>query len=140
MEKSLAQLIFQLNQQQEMLLIQKLKSHKLNLTQVRIIYFLACHKQPIQKDIADYIGKSEATTANILKQLSQKNLIEKVTLAHNQRQNNISLTKQGSLLADHICAIFHDLNQLPIQFFRPELEAKLSDYLGDLSDHYKNIN
>ncbi|TBL77396.1 MarR family winged helix-turn-helix transcriptional regulator [Paenibacillus thalictri] len=93
--------------------IQKqLSKIELNEIQARTINYILTHPGTIQRDLAQYLGKQDATITNILKNLEKGKYITRKITVGNERQKQLYLTEGGEKLAELIQNIFFDLEKV----------------------------
>ncbi|MTV83172.1 MarR family winged helix-turn-helix transcriptional regulator [Secundilactobacillus folii] len=117
--KNTASLVHRIASFETQYLNKKLRSLDLNSDQGRSINFIANHPDSMQRDVARYLNRQEASVTNLLKGLVKRNLIVRTIPLTNERTKLLSLTKEGTALVPQIQEVFEQLNSL--------LEAPLSD-------------
>ncbi|OFI48884.1 hypothetical protein BG261_05730 [Floricoccus tropicus] len=133
---SISEKIYHISNLQQEYISERFKKLHLNSQQSRCINFIHEHPGAIQKDIAKYIGKSDATVTNILKPLEKKELIIRETKKDNERQKNLYLTESGNKLAVEIGEIFEGMITLiEKDFSKNELKA-LSSFLDRIEKSF----
>ncbi|KGL38572.1 MULTISPECIES: MarR family winged helix-turn-helix transcriptional regulator [Listeriaceae] len=110
-ENELSEKIYQLSLLQQDYISKRLKGVHLNLLQAKSLNYVAANSGTIQKDLAHYLGKQNATITNILKELEKKGLIYREIPSDNERQKQIFLTVEGEELVRHVQQAFRDLNE-----------------------------
>lgn len=117
--KNTASLVHRIASFETQYLNQQLRPLDLNSDQGRAINFIASHPDSMQRDVAHFLNRQEASVTNLLKGLVKRNLIVRTIPSNNERTKLLSLTKDGDALVDQIQEVFDQLNTL--------LEAPLSD-------------
>ncbi|MGY3778755.1 MarR family winged helix-turn-helix transcriptional regulator [Isobaculum melis] len=108
---SIAEHIYMLSILQQKYVVDKLKQLQLNSVQARSLTYIFLYPGTIQRDIATYLGKQQATITNILKGLEERKIIYREIPKNNERQKNIFLTSDGEQLVKQVNLIFEQLNQ-----------------------------
>ncbi|WP_430534187.1 MarR family transcriptional regulator [Listeria rocourtiae] len=134
-EHELSEKIYQLSLLQQEYISKRLKGVHLNLLQAKSLNYVATHLGTIQKELANYLGKQNATITNILKELEKKGLIYREIPSDNERQKQIFLTVEGEKLVGYVQQAFHDLNEGMEQILsgreRKHLVAGLEKLIAD---------
>lgn len=117
--KTTASLIHRIASFETQYLNQQLRSIDLNSDQARAINYISSHPNSMQRDIAHYLNRQEASVTNLLKGLVRRNLIVRTIPAENERTKLLSLTQAGADLVANIQQAFTQMNGL--------LEEPLSD-------------
>ncbi|MEI5992179.1 MarR family winged helix-turn-helix transcriptional regulator [Enterococcus crotali] len=107
----LAEKVYLLAMLQQTYVGTRLKTLQLNSLQARSLSYIFLHPGTIQREIADYLGKKQATVTNILKGLEERNLIYRKIPKDNERQKNIFLTDEGKQLVEQVNLIFEQLDK-----------------------------
>ncbi|WP_321388282.1 MarR family transcriptional regulator [uncultured Enterococcus sp.] len=89
----------------------RLKKIGLNVQQARTLNYIFANPGTIQKGLAAYLGKQDATITNLLKSLEKKQLILRKIPDDNERQKQLYLTEKGSATVEKIQALFSELEQ-----------------------------
>lgn len=108
---SLAEKIYTLSILQQNYVVARLKSLQLNSLQARSLSYISLHPGIMQRDLADYLGKKQATVTNILKGLEERQFIYREIPKNNERQKNIFLTADGDQLANQVNSLFEQLDE-----------------------------
>lgn len=108
---SLAEKVYLLGMQQQKYVVVRLKMLQLNSLQARSLSYIFLHPGTIQREIADYLGKKQATVTNVLKGLEERKLVYREIPKDNERQKNIFLTAEGEQLVAQVNLIFEQLDQ-----------------------------
>ncbi|OJG36712.1 hypothetical protein RV00_GL001157 [Enterococcus devriesei] len=119
-EDNLSENIYQANLVQQEFIETRLKKIGLTSHQARALNYISRYPGVIQKKIANYLGKQDATITNILKTLEKKDYIYREIPKNNERQKNLFLTEKGEESIKQIRLIFQDLEAQLTQ----ELEAE----------------
>jgi len=135
-DNSLSELFYLISVQQQLFIQSELKKIELNEIQARVINYI--HKYPgcIQKDLARYFGKQEATITNILKQLEKKNYIIRDIPDDNERKKNLFLTDDGKNIVKDIQNIFVHLNELVSKGFSTEEISEIRETLLRITHNF----
>ncbi|ALS00500.1 transcriptional regulator [Enterococcus silesiacus] len=107
----LAEKVYLLGMQQQKYVVVRLKMLQLNSLQARSLSYIFLHPGTIQREIADYLGKKQATVTNVLKGLEERKLVYREIPKDNERQKNIFLTAEGEQLVAQVNLIFEQLDQ-----------------------------
>ncbi|MBC1402244.1 winged helix-turn-helix transcriptional regulator [Listeria booriae] len=110
-ENELSEKIYTLSLLQQDYISKRLKGIHLNVLQAKSLNYVSVNSGTIQKDLANYLGKQNATVTNILKELEKKQLIYREIPKDNERQKKIFLTSGGAQLVGEVQQAFADLNQ-----------------------------
>ncbi|EUJ23040.1 MarR family transcriptional regulator [Listeria grandensis FSL F6-0971] len=110
-ENELSEKMYTLSLLQQDYILKRLKGVHLNVLQAKSLNYVAVNSGTIQKELANYLGKQNATITNILKELEKKRLIYREIPRDNERQKKIFLTTEGHELVDYVQQVFRDLNQ-----------------------------
>jgi DNA-binding MarR family transcriptional regulator len=107
----LVEQIFQITHQEQLFIQQELKQSGLNVMQAQTLNFIAQHPGTIQKKLSQYLGKSEATTTNVIKVLVQRRLVVRRVASINTRQKQLYLLPDGQELVQSVRQVFVELEQ-----------------------------
>lgn len=107
----LAEKVYLLSMLQQNYVVSRLKELHLNSLQARSLSYIFHHPGTIQREVADYLGKKQATVTNILKGLEERNFVYREIPKNNERQKNIFLTEKGKQLVDQVNLIFEQLDE-----------------------------
>ncbi|MBC6309433.1 winged helix-turn-helix transcriptional regulator [Listeria sp. FSL L7-1582] len=110
-ENELSEKIYTLSLLQQDYIAKRLKGIHLNVLQAKSLNYVSANSGTIQKELANYLGKQNATVTNILKELEKKQLIYREIPKDNERQKKIFLTTEGKDLVVEVQRAFHDLNK-----------------------------
>lgn len=110
-QESLAEKIYQISILQQNYVLQRFKELQLNSLQARSISYIFHHQGSMQRELAEYLGKKQATVTNILKGLEERNLVYRKIPKNNERQKNIFLTTEGEQVAHQVSLIFKELDE-----------------------------
>lgn len=108
-EDTLSENLYQVNLMQQEFIEKRLKGLGLTTHQARTLNYIANNSGTIQKKLANYLGKQDATVTNILKNLEKNHYIFREIPADNERQKQLFLTENGEKLVKDIQRIFRDL-------------------------------
>ena len=125
----LAEKIYAISVLQKNFVIEQLKTLHLNGLQSRSLSFIAEHSGTMQRDLANYLGKQQATVTNILKVLEERELIYREIPKNNERQKNIYLTTEGEEMVKQVQAIFQELGKHIESAFSPEEQQQFTQFL-----------
>ncbi|ANK65309.1 hypothetical protein AYR54_08700 [Loigolactobacillus backii] len=81
----------------------------LNNQQARLLKYVSEHPGTIQKDVAEYLNRQNATVTNMLKLMAKRGYIVRKIPADNERQKQIFLEPKGEKLLGSINATFASL-------------------------------
>ncbi|MFR3687729.1 MAG: MarR family winged helix-turn-helix transcriptional regulator [Enterococcus sp.] len=132
--EDLAEKIYMIGVLQQNFIVERLKTLHLNSLQSRSLSFIAMHPGSIQRDLANYLGKQQATITNILKVLEEKQLIYREIPKNNERQKNIYLTPDGEKMVEQVQAIFKELGKLVEAAFTMEEKQQFEVFLKRTED------
>lgn len=118
--EDLAEKIYALSTLQQNFVIERLKTLHLNSLQSRSLNFIAMYPGTMQRELANYLGKQQATVTNILKVLEEKKLIYRKIPKNNERQKNIYLTPEGEQMVEKVQTIFDELGRQMESVFSKE--------------------
>lgn len=107
----LAEKVYMLGILQQKYVVASLKVLQLNSLQARSLSYISIHPGTIQRELADYLGKKQATVTNILKGLEERKLVYREIPRSNERQKNLFLTAEGEQLVRQVNIIFEQLDQ-----------------------------
>ncbi|WP_163654098.1 MarR family winged helix-turn-helix transcriptional regulator [Listeria sp. PSOL-1] len=110
-KQDLSDKIHQISLLQQAFIANRLKQLQLNTQQARTLSFVFVYPGTIQKKLAQYLSKQDATVTNLLKGLEKKQYLYREIPRDNERQKKIYLTKQGEEIAKQVQLIFADLNK-----------------------------
>ncbi|WP_086313319.1 hypothetical protein A5821_000812 [Enterococcus sp. 7F3_DIV0205] len=110
-QESLAEKIYQISILQQNYVLQRFKELQLNSLQARSISYIFHHQGSMQRELAEYLGKKQATVTNILKGLEKRNVVYRKIPKNNERQKNIFLTTDGEQVAHQVSLIFKELDE-----------------------------
>lgn len=125
---SISEKIYQISNLQQNFVAQSLKYLELNPIQARSLNYIAQHPGTIQKNLAGYLEKPNATVTNILKSLEKADFIKRKIPVENERQKQLFLTVAGERVIGEVEQIFAQLNAL----VELELTAKEIDSLNQV--------
>lgn len=125
---SISEKIYQISNLQQNSVAQSLKYLELNPIQARSLNYIAQHPGTIQKNLAGYLEKPNATVTNILKTLEKADFIKRKIPVENERQKQLFLTAAGERVIGEVEQIFAQLNAL----VELELTAKEIDSLNQV--------
>ena len=87
----------------------RLKKIELNNQQARLIKFIGEHPNTIQKTVAQFLNRQNATVTNMLKSLEKQGYITRTIPDTNERQKQLNLTVKGSETLVAIDRVFNEL-------------------------------
>lgn len=121
---------------QKALFESRVKTTGLYGTQHRILMHLACRsKLPSQKELAEHLQITPAAVTGALKKLEADGYIDK-SLGHDNRFNEIQITKKGSEVVERSKEIFATTDRLLFEGFSDD---ELEMYIQCLEKLKKNI-
>ncbi|MBC2675612.1 winged helix-turn-helix transcriptional regulator [Listeria booriae] len=136
-ENELSEKIYTLSLLQQDYISKRLKGIHLNVLQAKSLNYVSVNSGTIQKDLANYLGKQNATVTNILKELEKKQLIYREIPKDNERQKKIFLTSGGAQLVGEVQQVFADLNQEMEQIISAKEKAQIVAGLEKLIADFK---
>ncbi|MFC4771291.1 MarR family winged helix-turn-helix transcriptional regulator [Enterococcus hermanniensis] len=128
-QDTLSENIYLVNLMQQDFIDTRLKKIGLTAHQARTLNYIGFNPGVIQKKLANYLGKQDATVTNILKVLEKKDYIERKIPVDNERQKNLFLTGRGLELTKEIQQIFADLNNHVTNLLDKEEQYQLKKLL-----------
>lgn len=87
----------------------KLRDLGLNTQQARLLRYINEHPGAIQKDVAKYLNRQNATITNMLKNMAAQKYIVRKIPDDNERQKKIYLLPKGEKVINSIDHIFTDI-------------------------------
>ncbi|MGH1648167.1 MarR family transcriptional regulator [Enterococcus gilvus] len=132
--EDLAEKIYALSTLQQNFVIERLKRLHLNSLQSRSLNFIAMYPGTMQRELANYLGKQQATVTNILKVLEEKKLIYRRIPKNNERQKNIYLTPEGEQMVEKVQTIFDELGRQMESVFSKEERQQFELFLKRAED------
>lgn len=105
----LTERLFQIHRGEQAYINRSIRALNLNIYQARTLQYVCAHPRTMQKSLAIYLGKSEATVTNILKVLQSRGLVDRHVVAGNERQKELLLTTAGARKVDDVHAVFATL-------------------------------
>ncbi|WP_221637327.1 MarR family winged helix-turn-helix transcriptional regulator [Listeria booriae] len=136
-ENELSEKIYTLSLLQQDYISKRLKGIHLNVLQAKSLNYVSVNSGTIQKDLANYLGKQNATVTNILKELEKKQLIYREIPKDNERQKKIFLTSGGEQLVGDVQQAFADLNREMEQIISAKEKAQIIAGLERLIADFK---
>ncbi|WP_221641764.1 MarR family winged helix-turn-helix transcriptional regulator [Listeria booriae] len=136
-ENELSEKIYTLSLFQQDYISKRLKGIHLNVLQAKSLNYVSVNSGTIQKDLANYLGKQNATVTNILKELEKKQLIYREIPKDNERQKKIFLTSGGEQLVGEVQQAFADLNREMEQIISAKEKAQIVAGLEKLIADFK---
>ncbi|MGM0169496.1 hypothetical protein IGI39_003812 [Enterococcus sp. AZ135] len=127
--EDLAEKIYTIGVLQQNFVVERLKTLQLNSLQSRSLSFIAMYPGTMQRDLADYLGKQQATVTNILKVLDEKGFIYREIPKNNERQKNIYLTSEGEQMVEKVQAIFQELGRQIESAFSQNEQKQFEQFL-----------
>ncbi|QHT58587.1 winged helix-turn-helix transcriptional regulator [Paenibacillus lycopersici] len=115
----------------------QLSKIELNEIQARTLNYVLTYPGVIQRDLAQYLGKQNATITNILKILEKRKYIKREITAGNERQKELYITEDGKRQAEFIQHIFSDLEDIISGALHDLEKSNVKDGLKKISDHLK---
>ena len=105
----LTERLFQIHRGERAYIHRGIRALELNIYQARALHYIGAHPGTMQKKLATYLGKSEATVTNILKVLQARLLIDRQVVSGNERQKQLRLTAAGEQKVAAVHAVFATL-------------------------------
>jgi len=118
---------------------QQLRTFGLNTDQARAINFISSHPDSMQRDIAHYLNRQEASVTNLLKGLVRRNLVIRTIPVENERTKLLSLTQAGNDLVAKIQATFMQINATLEDPLSDADATKLTELLNTVQKHLDTI-
>ncbi|MFC6253645.1 MarR family winged helix-turn-helix transcriptional regulator [Secundilactobacillus hailunensis] len=87
----------------------RLKEIELNSQQARLIKFIGENPNTIQKTVAQFLNRQNATITNMLKSLEKRGYITRTIPDTNERQKQLNLTAKGNETLVDINRVFNEL-------------------------------
>ncbi|MBU5360173.1 MarR family transcriptional regulator [Enterococcus raffinosus] len=128
--KDLPEKIYAIGVLQQNFVTEKLKALHLNGLQSRSLSYISMNPGTIQRDLANYLGKQQATVTNILKVLEEKQFIYREIPKDNERQKKIYLTAAGNQMVEKVQAIFQTLGTQVDSAFSKEEKQQFMEFLN----------
>lgn len=132
--EDLAEKIYAVSTLQQNFVIERLKTLHLNSLQSRSLNFVAMYPGTMQRELANYLGKQQATVTNILKVLEEKKLIYRKIPKNNERQKDIYLTPEGEQMVEKVQTIFDELGRQMESVFSKEERQQFELFLKRAED------
>ncbi|WP_314574754.1 MarR family transcriptional regulator [Enterococcus gilvus] len=132
--EDLAEKIYAVSTLQQNFVIERLKTLHLNSLQSRSLNFIAMYPGTMQRELANYLGKQQATVTNILKVLEEKKLIYRRIPKNNERQKKIYLTPEGEQMVEKVQTIFDELGRQMESVFSKEERQQFELFLKRAED------
>ncbi|MCH4170197.1 MAG: MarR family transcriptional regulator [Lactobacillus sp.] len=124
-ENTITALIYTIAKQQNQWLTTSLKTLDLNPDQAKVLDFIAQHPHTNQQSLAKALGRSAASTSNLIKVLAKRDLLTRQFSKHNEREKQLQLTPQGEVLVTQIKQQFQTLDNLATQALAPNVQQDL---------------
>lgn len=111
-----------------------LEQYDLTSRQVDLLGFLREREghEATQKELTEYLHASCATTSGVVKRLTEKGFVERVTCEDDRRSNVIRLTDEATSVVDECVREFRSMDELVMAGFTDEDEELLMDLLERL--------
>ncbi|MHC5218323.1 MarR family winged helix-turn-helix transcriptional regulator [Enterococcus sp. LJL128] len=138
-KEDITEKIYTLSVLQQSYVGEHLRTLQLNSLQARSLTYVYKHPATIQRGLANYLGKKQATVTNILKILEEKQLIYREIPKENERQKNIFLTEQGKQMVIKIEEIFQHLNEELCSTFSEEEHHLFLEQLKKAEKALENV-
>ena len=132
-EGSLSEQLYMFHHLQQEYVYQRIKQLGLNEYQARSLSYIHANEGTMQKELAKYLGKSDATLTNILKVLEGKNYIIRKVPLNNERQKQLYLTSEGNQIALAIHDMFVELEDRLSQSISKTDKTKLQQMITQVS-------
>lgn len=111
MTDSLLEQLYSIHTLQQEHIQKRLKKIGLTIQQARTLNYVATYSGTIQRNVAAYLGKQDATVTNLLKTLEKQEYIIRKIPDDNERQKKLYLTAKGTTIVKKVQAIFIDLEE-----------------------------
>ncbi|KRK73820.1 MarR family winged helix-turn-helix transcriptional regulator [Lacticaseibacillus nasuensis] len=132
-DDELVEHVFRLTQAEQQFIQRRLKQSGLNVLQAQTLNFIATHPASIQRNLSHYLGKSAATTTNILKVLEARQLITRRADPDNSREKRLYLLPAGQDLVTAVRAVFIALERRVSAPLTPPEKTQLLALLDRIS-------
>lgn len=106
---NISELLHSIVSQEADLIHNRLRALGVNTQQARLLRFVSQHPGTIQKDVARYLNRQNATVTNMLKTMAAQGYLSRRIPVDNERQKQIFLEPRGQALIVAINRIFADL-------------------------------
>ncbi|WP_245186917.1 MarR family winged helix-turn-helix transcriptional regulator [Enterococcus larvae] len=136
MENSLSEQLYSINNLQQEYIQHRLKRIDLNTQQARTLNYIFSNSGTIQKELAIYLGKQDATITNLLKTLEKKHYITREIPENNERQKKLYLTDKGITAVQEIQAIFIELEEALSSLLTKSEQATTKQLLKKIQQHF----
>jgi MarR family transcriptional repressor of mepA len=136
---NISEQIHLLNILQQAYIHDHLRKIGLNEIQARTINYVFTYPGNIQKDLAQYLGKQNATVTNILKLLEKKNYIKREIPDRNERQKKLYVTADGEALIALIQKIFLDLENVILSSLHDSEIKDIKDGLKKIGENLSEV-
>lgn len=116
---------------------EELKKIDINEMQARTINYISTYSGTIQKKLAEYLGKQNATITNILKTLEKKGYIKREIPEGNEREKRLYITDEGKEVVVAIQDIFSRLESIMMDSLNDIEINNLKNELKKISENFK---
>lgn len=134
---NISEKVYLLSMFQQNYVVSSLRKLHLNSLQARSLSYIFHHPGTIQREVADYVGKKQATLTNVLKGLEERNLVYREIPKNNERQKNIFLTAEGKQLVGQVNIIFDQLDEKVRNGLTKEEQTQLMINLTKAEKNFK---
>lgn len=131
-EDNLSENLYQVSLIQQEFITARLKQIGLTSHQARTLNYVSTYPGTIQKKLAGYLGKQDATVTNILKTLEKLDYLYREIPKDNERQKKLFLTDKGAKQVNGIRVIFNDLELQLVSSLEKEEQIILKKLLKKL--------
>ncbi len=121
-----------LDRQSDALLQERLS---IGFSQFKILMALKWHTGVQQKQIADYLGQTEASISRQIKLLHDQHLLESKVNPKNRRERVTTLTTKGNRVADEAMQLLNDYHTPMFERLSASQQQQLTDILETMHTH-----
>ncbi|ANZ61414.1 hypothetical protein AYR62_08995 [Secundilactobacillus paracollinoides] len=112
----------------------RLRNLGLNNQQARLLKYVSEHPGTIQKDVAQFLNRQNATVTNMLKSLERQGYISRKIPDDNERQKQLYLEPKGEELITSINQVFEELEAQVVDAVPEKELAGLTKNLDRIRD------
>ncbi|KRM12851.1 MarR family transcriptional regulator [Paucilactobacillus suebicus] len=106
----------------------------LNVQQARLLKYVDEHPGTIQKNVASFLNRQNATVTNMLKSLTSQDYLVRKIPADNERQKQLFLKPKGHAVIKTINQIFAELETTVKSAVDEDRKTILTDSLGKIKN------
>lgn len=112
----------------------------IGFSQYKILMALTQQDKCAQRDIAAYLGQTEASISRQMKLLSEKGLLQTRTSPNNRREHITTLTSRGEQLVERANDLLNAQHQPMFAKLSPANQAELATSLEVMHEHACQLN